>query len=142
MKSAELQQALFTQLNNTALTNLLSSAHVGVAIFSDVPDVDDGQPDADFPYVVIGNDTITPFDTKDNVGGNALVQVDAYSRSTSKLQIKTISDAIDARLRRQPLTMAGVTHITTELESNNLIRDQDGRTMRAIILYRVMWLNT
>jgi hypothetical protein len=143
MKSATLQQAVYTQLNNVALTALLTTSYAPlVPIFSDVPDAADGQPDNGFPYVIIGNDTITEFATKDKVGGNALVQVDAYSRSTSKLEIKTIADAVDARLRRQALTITGATHITTELESATITRDEDGRTMRALLIYRVIWLNT
>jgi hypothetical protein len=51
-----------------------------------------------------------------------------------------VVDAVDARLRRQDLSISGVTHITTELESCTFSRDPDGKTKRALILYRVLWL--
>ena len=141
MKSAALQQAIYTRLNNTALTDLLSSAYSGVAIFSDVPQADDSEDAADFPYVVIAGDTITAWDTKDAAGGTALVQVDIYVRSTSKLAAKAIADAVDLRLRRQPLAITGTTHITTELESMTPTTDPDGKTYRLLLLYRVIWLD-
>lgn len=143
MKADDLQQAVYTRLNNSAVTSLLSTAYSPlVAIFTDVPQSADGEPDANFPYITIGADTITPFDDKDQTGGNALVQIDIWARATSMLGIKTIADAVDARLRRQPLSISGATHITTELESSTTSRDPDGKTKRVLSLYRVLYINT
>ena len=143
MKADDLQQAVYTRLNNSAVTSLLSTAYSPlVAIFTDVPQYADGEAEANFPYITIGADTITPFDDKDKTGGNALVQIDIWARATSMLGIKTIADAVDARLRRQPLSISGATHITTELESSTPSRDLDGKTKRVLSLYRVIYINT
>ena len=143
MKADDLQQAVYTRLNNSAVTSLLSTAYSPlVAIFTDVPQSADGEAEANFPYSTIGADTITPFDDKDQTGGNALVQIDIWARATSMLGIKTIADAVDARLRRQPLSISGATHITTELESSTPSRDLDGKTKRVLSLYRVLYINT
>jgi hypothetical protein len=143
MKADDLQQAVYTRLNNSAVTSLLSTAYSPlVAIFTDVPQSADGEADTNFPYITIGADTITPFDDKDQTGGNALVQIDIWARATSMLGIKTIADAVDARLRRQPLSISGATHITTELESSTPSRDPDGKTKRVLSLYRVLYINT
>lgn len=140
MKAAALQQAIYNQLNHSSVTDLLSSAYTVPAIFSDVPQAADSEVAANFPYVVIGGDNISPYDTKASLGGNALVQVDIYDRSDSPLTTKAIADAVDARLRRQALTISGVTHITTELESSLTVPDEDGKTLRILSLYRVLWL--
>lgn len=141
MKSAALQQAVFTRLNDASVTSLLSSAYAPLpAIFTDVPQSLDAEKESSFPYVTIGGDTINPFDDKDNPGGNAVVQIDVWSRASSMLTLKAVVDAIDARLRRQPLSIAGATHITTELDSSVFSRDPDGKTKRAILLYRVLWI--
>lgn len=141
MKSAALQQAIFTRLNDASVTALLSTAYAPLStIFTDVPQSADPEKESDFPIVVIGEGTITPYDTKDSVGGSALVQIDVWDRATSMLDLKAVCDAIDARLRRQALTISGATHITTELETVTFARDPDGKTKRALILYRVLWL--
>lgn len=141
MKSDDLQTAIYTRLNNSAVTNLLSTYYTPlVAIFTDVPQAADSELETAFPFITIGADTINPFDSKDDLGGSAIVQIDIWDRATSMLDLKAVVDAVDGRLRRQPLTISGVTHITTELESCTFSRDPDGKTKRALILYRVLWL--
>lgn len=141
MKAAALQQALYDQLNDAALTGLLSTAYAPIVpIFTDVPQSDDSEDDAAFPYLVIGRDTITGYDTKDDIGGNAVVQVDLFWRGPSMLAMRAVQDAVDARLRRQSLTITGATHITTELESAVPTPDPDGKTTHVVMLYRVLWL--
>lgn len=141
MKSDDLQQAIYTRLNDSSVTSLLSTYYNPLpAIFTDVPQADDSELETAFPFLTIGGDTINPFDSKDDFGGSAIVQIDVWDRAASMLDLKTLVDAIDARLRRQPLAISGVTHITTELDSCNFSRDPDGKTKRALILYRVLWI--
>lgn len=141
MKSAALQQAVYTRLDDTSVTSLLSTAYSPLkAIFTDVPQAADSELETMFPFITIGGDTITPFDDKDNPGGSAVVQIDIWDRASSMLDLKAIADAVDARLRRQTLSISGVTHITTELDSSVFTRDPDGKTKRALLLYRVLWI--
>ncbi len=141
MKSAALQQAIYTRLNDSSVTALLSTAYAPLdAIFTDVPQSVDAEKETDFPFITIGADTITTFDSKDNPGGNAIVQIDIWDRASSMLDLKALVDVVDTRLRRQPLTISGVTHITTEMDSMVLSRDPDGKTKRALLLYRVLWI--
>lgn len=161
MKSEALQQAIYDRLTEESgleidfqtnfatvrtitdgnLMAMLSAAYDPFpAIFTDIPQAADAEDPAYFPFVTIGADVITPFDTKDALGGNALVQVDVWERAASMLDLKEVVDVIDGRLRRQALSISGATHITTELESATFTRDQDGKTKRALLLYRVLWL--
>lgn len=141
MKSAALQQAVFTRLNDASVTALLSTAYAPLpAIFTDVPQSINAERDTDFPFITIGADTITPFDDKDAPGGNAIVQIDIWDRASSMLDLKALADVVDVRLRRQALAISGATHITTELESSTFTRDPDGKTKRGLLLYRVMWI--
>jgi hypothetical protein len=141
MKSDDLQTAIYTRLNNSSVTSLLSTYYSPlVAIFSDVPQAADSELESAFPFITIGGDTINPFDSKDDLGGSAVVQIDVWDRATSMLDLKAVVDAVDNRLRRQPLSISGVTHITTELDSCNFSKDPDGKTKRALILYRVLWI--
>lgn len=141
MKSQALQQAVFNRLNDSSLTGLLSTAYAPLpAIFTDVPQAIDAEKESQFPFVTIGADVINPFDDKDHPGGNAIVQIDIWARASSMLNLKELADVVDARLRRQSLTISGATHITTELDSCVFTRDPDGKTKRALVLYRVMWI--
>lgn len=141
MNAADLQRALFQTLDHSSVTGLLSQSYAPAkAIFTDVPQAADSERDDMFPFITIGLDTINAFDTKEAVGGRAMVQIDVWDRATSMLDIKTVADAIDARVRRQDLPISGVTHITTELESCVFSRDPDGKTKRAVIIYLVLWI--
>ena len=141
MKSDDLQTAIYNRLNDSSVTSLLSTSYSPLAaIFTDVPQAADSELETAFPFITIGADTINPFDSKDDLGGSAIVQIDVWDRATSMLDLKAVVDAVDARLRRQDLSISGVSHITTELESCTFSRDPDGKTKRALILYRVLWL--
>jgi hypothetical protein len=140
MRFAALQQAVFTRLNNTAVTSLLSTAYPGVAIFTDVPQPTDGGAISDFPYLTYSVSSVTPFDTDDEAGGNAIVRVDVWYRGPSDIAMNALADAVDLRLRRQTLTITGTTWITTELVSRTQTDDPDGMTKRVLFLYRVLYL--
>lgn len=143
MKASALQQAVYDRLNTSAITDLLSAVYGPLpAIFTRVPEQADSGSETAFPFITIGADTITPYNTKDGLGGSAVVQIDAWARSASMLGIKALADAIDARMNRGALSISGATHITTELESSVISRDPDGKTLRALMLYRVLYLNT
>jgi hypothetical protein len=140
MRYAALQQAIFARLNNTAVTNLLSAAYGQPAIFTDVPQPVDGGDIGLFPYLTYSVSSVTPFDTDDEAGGNAVVQVDVWYRGPSDLAMNALADAVDLRLRRQSLSIAGTTWITTELISRTQTDDPDGMTKRVLLLYRVTYL--
>ena len=143
MKAAALQQAVYTQLNQASLTSLLSTQYAPlVAIFSDVPQSVDSELDSAFPYVKIGQDTLTPYNTKDSLGGEDRVQIDVFARGSSTLAGKAVADAVDVLMNRTALTISGATHITTELEQCVPTDDPDGRTTHWVMIYRVLWLTT
>lgn len=145
MKAAALQQAIYDRLNHSSITGLLSTDYAPlVPIFSigSVPQQADSELDSAFPYLTFHAASIGPFDDKDRVGGSAVVQIDVWARTLTDLAVNAIGDAIDARLRRQPLTISGATHITTELITAQLLDDPDGQTKHFVLQYRVLWLTT
>jgi hypothetical protein len=140
MKAAALATAVYARLNDASVTSLLSSGYTGAAIFTDVPQPTDAGAVGLFPYITYGNDTITPYDTKDSNGGTAVCQDSIWDRAGSHIRIRQVADAVYARMHRQPMTISGVTHITTEFESMTMIDDPDGKTRQAIMLFRVIYL--
>lgn len=141
MKSAALQAAIYARLNDVSVTGLLSTAYGQAAIFTDVPQPADAGAANLFPFITYRVSTITPYDTKDQPGGNAIVQVDCWHRLASDIALNALADAVDVRLRRQPLVIDGVTWITTELESVSFSDDPDGKSKRALMLFRVLYMD-
>lgn len=107
-----------------------------------VPQAADSESDAAFPYITFYVPALNPFDEKDKVGGSAIVQIDVWARTLSDLAVNQIGDAVDARIRRQPLSITGATHITTELITSDLMGDPDGKTKHFMAQYRVLWIST
>jgi hypothetical protein len=144
VKSKALQDAVFARLNHSSVTSLLSTKYTanGGSIMTDVPQAADSADESYFPFVTFGNDAFQAFDTKDQVGSNALVQIDVWARGGSMIGLKNVYDAIDARMRRQSMTITGATHIETIFEGSTTVDDPDGKTKHLVIRYRVLFLET
>ena len=127
-----LQRALYAKLTgNAPLMALIQGVYAAVA----QPDLPES--DGAFPYLVIGESIITASDTKTDDGGNALCQMDVWSRSNNLLQVKQIGAAVRTALHHQSLTISGANHIITLFESGDYSRDPDGHTKRGLLRVRV-----
>lgn len=133
MQSANLQRAIFDKLNNDVALGALV-----VGVYAEHPQPDDAGSDADFPYVTIGTDIGTSWDTKTFNGGSHLIQIDAWSRANNFLEVKDIADAIRSALHYASLTIIGAEFVVSINESNTFTRDPDGHTKRALCMYRMM----
>ena len=128
-----LRQALFTKLD----------ADLSVAVWSPkAPQSDDGELLTPFPFVVIVQANESPWNTKGTRGLDALVQIDAYARSTeTDSEENTIADlTADIRdaLEWYPLPVTGAHWVTTELESIIPGWEDNGKTRRSVLLFRVI----
>jgi len=128
-----LRQALYTRLDAQLSCDVWSPK---------APYADDGEALTPFPYVVIVQATETPWNTDGTRGLNAVVQIDAYGRSTTVDSAEGVvaglaSDVREA-IERHPLTVAGASWVTTELESIIPGWEDGGKTRRAVMLFRVV----
>ena len=134
MKQAELQAAIYGALTGDApLMELITG------VYADPQQVANPESDAVFPYVTIGEDVGTAWDTSTDFGSSASVVVDAWSRSHNFTQAKNIASAVHTALHHQPLTISGADHVMTMVESVTVTRDPDGKTKRALIQIRVLY---
>jgi len=134
MKQAELQAAVYGALTGDAPLMALVTG-----VYADPQQVADPESDATFPYVTIGEDVGTAWDTTTDFGSSASVIVDAWSRSHNFTEAKNIGDAIHTALHHQPLTISGADHVMTMVESVTVTRDPDGKTKRAMTQIRVLY---
>lgn len=127
------QQALFTRLS--AIVTLAT-------IYDDVPDLPDGQPAANFPYIVIGEDVSTPFDTDDVVGSTVIITLHTYTRGDSaqgKKIAKDIMTEIYTALNRQSanLSATGYRFVDCLFDFAEVIDEDDGATRHGVCRYNI-----
>lgn len=132
-KYSDLRQALYTRLNSA----------LDVPVWSPkAPQADDGEVLTPFPYVVIVQANESPWNTKSSRGLDAVVQIDGYARTTASASaedlIGTLVSQIREAIERHPLTVAGAHWVTTELESIIPGWEDNGKTRRAVLLFRVI----
>lgn len=134
MSGADLQQAVYD-----ALTGDPTLMGMITGVFADVVQPNLPEADSDFPYVVIGKDNLSPFDTKTDNGISALCQLDIWSRQNNLIEVKTIAGAIYDVLQKGSLTIVDAEHILTRIESQVFSVDPDGHTKRGMVMTRVMY---
>jgi len=134
----EIEKAVGDNLDVASVKNRLSIKWGSIVpIFPDVPQRQ-AEDDAYFPFLTIGEVTASGYNDKDIIGANALVQVDVWTRERGFKQCKLAAQACIDVLARQPLAVDG--HIITELESEDYVRDPDGKTKHGILRFRVVVL--
>ena len=140
MNPVAVRQAVFTKLNVSGLTSLLTTGYGGLpAVFHEkAPQVDDSGSASFFPYVSFWQVTDIGFNDKLTNGIEAIIQVDVWSRLDTT-QCEAIAKKVYDLLHRQPLTLTG--HFSTDCESMDFQRDPDGKTRHGILRFRVLALS-
>ena len=129
---AALRQALFTKLD----------ADLSVPVWSPkAPQADDGELLGPFPYVVIVQANESPWNTDGARGLDAVVQIDAYARTTANDSAENLIGGLTSDVResieRQALSVTGAHWVDTQLESIIPGWEDNGKTRRAVMLFRV-----
>jgi hypothetical protein len=94
-----------------------------------------------FPYVTIGNPTVSPFPTKTSHGEEILVNLHVYSKYKGKTEAFDILNLMIRAATKEDLQLeGGFTVFLMELEGMNVITDIDGKTMHGIARFKV-WVN-
>lgn len=124
------QTALYSKLTGTsAITSLLASSS---SVYSRTPD------EASFPYIVIGHDTATDWDSKTFNGMDISVTIHVWSRYRGNKECLQIMGAIYDALHNQSLTVTGQNHIFTRLEYQQTTLDPDGITFHGVQRYQIV----
>jgi len=120
-----LQQAVYT-----ALTGDVPLMAAVSGVFDDVVQDYDN-----FPYVTIGEDTRTPFDTDDKTGGFHSITVHVWSRESGRKETKIVQGYIYDILNRNLLSVTGFDTVDVLEDSSQIILDPDGETRHGIQTY-------
>jgi hypothetical protein len=105
--SEALQVALYNALNG----------QVGVPVFDEVP------PEDPSPRVVIGEGTERPWDTMTDEGSEETVTLHVWSRAKGSREVKSIMEAVDARLHNVRLTLTDATMVIMQREFVEVLKE-------------------
>jgi hypothetical protein len=118
----EIQKAVFNRLNTS----------LNVPVYDNVPD------NAQAPYVVIGDDTLTEYDTFGELGFEATVTIHSWSVYRGRKQVKEIMGSIYDALHRAELTVTGYNLIGCDCEFSETFLESDGVTRHGVQRFRIL----
>jgi hypothetical protein len=128
-----LQTAIFQRLSTYA-----PIAAVVKGVYDNVPQPHDAGKDADYPYVVIGEDTVNEWDTDTDTGAEVVVTIHTWSRKRGRLETKTIQGFLYNALHRFDLSVTGYHNVGIDWESDQSFLDADGKTRHGVSMFRIM----
>jgi hypothetical protein len=126
-----LQSALYTALNVTALTDTLSCAIV-----------DEPTANQSYPFVAIGDDRADDYSTKDLDGADYQLNLDVWSQYKGSKECKQIMDKIHDLLHDSNISVSGFNLINMRLEYSDILRDPDGVTRHGVMRFRAIILGS
>lgn len=105
------QQAIFTALNE----------NITASVYDEAPGLPSGQPDANFPYVVIGDDTASRWDADDMLGADITITLHFWSRYEGWKEIKSLMGEVYDILHRGDLTLTGYNQVNCVWEFSTTV---------------------
>ena len=134
MKGRQLQESIYA-----ALTGDVTLMAIINGVFADVEPPNLPEDDTEFPYVVLGKDTLATFDTKTDNGVQALVQIDVWSRQNNLTEAKDIGSAVYDVLQKGSLAITGAHHILTRAVGQDYKTDPNGHDKHGILTFTVLY---
>lgn len=119
-----LQKAMYTTINN--------SDTISAEVYDDVPE------NAEYPYIVIGDDTTSDNGTKDLGGMTATVTMHIWSQYRGRKEVKQIMERLHVLLHNQDISVEGADLINCRQEFTSTVLDADGITRHGIMRFRVV----
>ena len=127
-----LQSTIYSTLNND---NTLTST-LGAGVFDEVTE------GTTYPFVAIGEDTVTDFGTKTEDGGQFTIYIHVWSQYTGSKETKNIMDRIHDLLHDSNLSVTGFNLVNLRFEFSDILRDPDVITRHGVMRFRAIILGT
>lgn len=126
-----LQSAIYSALNVSAITTTLSCG-----VYDEVIEGNS------YPFITLGEETVTDYSTKNLVGAETTVNIHIWSRYKGSKETKQIMDKVHDLLHDVSLTVSGVNLINLRFEFSDIMRDPDGITRHGVMRFRAITLGT
>lgn len=130
--SFQLQTAIYSALSgDNALTETL-----GATVVDDVPH------GTSYPFVSIGEARSSDYSTKNEVGGESLINIHIWSQYKGSKECKQIMDRVHDLLHDSNLNVSGFNLINLRFDFSDIMRDSDGSTRHGVMRFRAIILGT
>lgn len=128
----ELQKAIYQILS----ASLPLQAIVAGRIFDEVPQGEN------FPYIVIGDDDLKPWDLDCKLGFEALITIHAFSRYKGRKEAKEIGAKIYDLLHNASIVTDNFTSAVCVSDMQTTMVEGDGVTRHLVARFRAYFLKT
>lgn len=133
-----LQKALYaTLIADPTLISLVGEGH-----FYDEPPHGESDETPDNAYVVIGDEAVTPWDTKTERGAIHTFDVIIYTQQRGYSLAKQIAGRISDLLETEPLTLARGRIINLNFENSVTAREDQGLSRQITLTFRAVLEDT
>lgn len=142
--SVSIQECLYALLRgDSSLRSLLADdAYEGSptmpAVYDHVPQANNPEDTARFPYLVIGDDTAAPFDTDDVDGEETTVTIHIWDRRRGRKRAKQVRDAVYNALHGTQLEPSGQHSVLCFFDFSESIPDPDPLSQHVVIRFRIV----
>ena len=128
MRLVETQRAIYQALTADAtLTGMITGVY---------DHVDQGTA---YPYVVIGEDGASEWDTDTEQGAESILTIHSWSREKGRMQTKDIQQAIYEVLHRAELTIMDAIFYSIFWEFSDSFLEPDGETRHGVMRFRLRY---
>ena len=91
-----------------------------------------------FPYIVVGDDAETNWDTATESGSEHTLAIHVWSRAGGRKEIKLAAEAVRECLDGASLALTGHTLVDLRYPRSDFTRENDGETYRAVLRFRAV----
>jgi hypothetical protein len=121
----------------TAIYSRLVS-ELSVPVYDAVPQAVDAGDNSAFPYVTVGDDSSTEFDTDTSTGFDTDCTIHVWSRYRGRREVKQIQKAIYDALHLHDLAVTGYHTVMVLFQSADSFMDADGITRHGVSIFRIV----
>jgi len=125
-----------------AIYDAVSAAVAPLPVYDNPTQVADPDNNDAFPFVTVGDATLSEWGDDCKAGFDAQVIIHTWSRAHHTLETKAVQGDIYTGLHRVDLMVGGTPVVLCEEQSRDALRDPDGVTVHGVSRYRVVWTPT
>ena len=135
MSEFNIQRAIFDRLSSdTVLAGLLTAP----GVYDFVPQAAKSESDDVFPFLTIGDDTHSAYDTDEVRGFESSINVHQWSRHKGRLEAKEIQGAVFDSLEDFKLQIEGMNTVLLQWESSTVVPEPDPDTQHGVMTFRLL----
>lgn len=134
---------IFHSLQQSVYQLLTSSAPLVKAvkgIYDQPPQeaLEDNPIAAVFPYIIVGDDKASPWDTDTEQGFEAVITLHIWTRYAGRTENKKIQNLLYNLLHRKTLPVPGYATLPSKFLGNEILLDADGLSQHGIMHFQIL----